>query len=289
MAINFGGGVASAIVIGATIGNNPTVSGILWNSAGVLASGPNTTTTTGSMVLGGAAVDTAPVAQTLSVQNTLAGGTSNVAGAAFTIAGSQGKGTGLGGAVVFQTAPAGSTGTAVNALVEAARFDSAGRLLIGTTAVSFTNAQKFEVNGGLSAFVGTDASRAVVNIQNLDATVSTVQPGIFFRDAASNNRGGFGVQNDASTFNMWGYSGLNFYTGTTSFANLRLTIGTTSIAATLPITVPGTANAMITSSTTFTSGAAAALGTLTNAPTAGNPTSWIKIVDNGVTRYIPAW
>lgn len=66
--------------------------------------------------LGAPAVDTAPVAQTLSVQNTLAGGTSNVTGANFTIAGSQGKGTGVGGSILFQTAPAGSTGTAVNAL-----------------------------------------------------------------------------------------------------------------------------------------------------------------------------
>ena len=36
-------------------------------------------------------------------------------------------------------------------------------------------------------------------------------------------------------------------------------------------------------------GAAAALGTLSNAPVAGNPTKWVPINDNGVTRYIPAW
>jgi hypothetical protein len=42
-------------------------------------------------------------------------------------------------------------------------------------------------------------------------------------------------------------------------------------------------------SVTLTNGAAAATGTLTNAPTAGNPTKWIPIVDNGTTRYIPAW
>ncbi|HZV21904.1 MAG TPA: hypothetical protein VE986_10210, partial [Hyphomicrobiales bacterium] len=39
----------------------------------------------------------------------------------------------------------------------------------------------------------------------------------------------------------------------------------------------------------FVSGAGAATGTLTNAPTAGNPTKWIPIDDNGTTRYIPAW
>lgn len=39
----------------------------------------------------------------------------------------------------------------------------------------------------------------------------------------------------------------------------------------------------------LTDGAAASLGTLTNAPAVGDPTKWIPINDNGTTRYIPAW
>lgn len=46
---------------------------------------------------------------------------------------------------------------------------------------------------------------------------------------------------------------------------------------------------LISSSVTLTNGAAAQAGTLTNAPAAGNPTKWIPVVDNGVTRHIPAW
>lgn len=46
---------------------------------------------------------------------------------------------------------------------------------------------------------------------------------------------------------------------------------------------------MIRTATSFTNGAGAALGTLTNAPVAGPPTKWIPINDNGTTRYIPAW
>lgn len=42
-------------------------------------------------------------------------------------------------------------------------------------------------------------------------------------------------------------------------------------------------------SAALANGAAAATGTLTNAPAAGNPTKWIPINDNGTTRYIPAW
>ncbi len=44
-----------------------------------------------------------------------------------------------------------------------------------------------------------------------------------------------------------------------------------------------------TTNTALTDGAAAGAGTLLNAPAAGNPTKWIGINDNGITRYIPAW
>lgn len=46
---------------------------------------------------------------------------------------------------------------------------------------------------------------------------------------------------------------------------------------------------LIASSTALTDGAAASAGTLTNAPSAGDPTKWVAIDDNGTTRYIPAW
>lgn len=52
---------------------------------------------------------------------------------------------------------------------------------------------------------------------------------------------------------------------------------------------PGGTQAIFRSAATITSGAGAQSGTLTNAPAAGNPTSWIPINDNGTTRYIPAW
>jgi hypothetical protein len=66
----------------------------------------------------GAADAASPVAQTLSVQSVVAG-TSNTAGANLTITGSQGTGTGVGGNIIFQVAPAGTTGTAQNALATA--------------------------------------------------------------------------------------------------------------------------------------------------------------------------
>lgn len=81
----------------------------------------------------------APVAQTISVQGVVAG-TSNTAGVALTIKGSRGTGTGAGGSLIFQVAPAGSTGTAQNALATALTIDStkAATFAVGVTAGGFT-------------------------------------------------------------------------------------------------------------------------------------------------------
>lgn len=46
---------------------------------------------------------------------------------------------------------------------------------------------------------------------------------------------------------------------------------------------------LIATTTSFTNGAGSSTATLTNGPTAGNPTKWIPVNDNGTTRYIPAW
>lgn len=63
----------------------------------------------------GAADAATATAQVFSMQSVVAG-TSNVAGADFTLKGSIGTGTGAGGKLIFQTAPAGASGTSQNAL-----------------------------------------------------------------------------------------------------------------------------------------------------------------------------
>lgn len=62
----------------------------------------------------------------------------------------------------------------------------------------------------------------------------------------------------------------------------------TSVVLTGGVTV-GTAAALVTTSAALNDGAAAQAGTLANAPSAGNPTKWVPINDNGTTRYIPTW
>lgn len=46
---------------------------------------------------------------------------------------------------------------------------------------------------------------------------------------------------------------------------------------------------LIQTTAALTNNAAAAVATLTNSPTVGNPTKWIPINDNGTIRNIPAW
>lgn len=49
------------------------------------------------------------------------------------------------------------------------------------------------------------------------------------------------------------------------------------------------ATKLVRSTVSMNNGAGAGAGTITNAPSAGNPTKWIPIDDNGTTRYVPAW
>ncbi len=46
---------------------------------------------------------------------------------------------------------------------------------------------------------------------------------------------------------------------------------------------------LLETTTTLSNGAAAAVGTLSNAPVDGDPTKWVAINDNGTIRYIPTW
>ncbi len=71
---------------------------------------------------------------------------------------------------------------------------------------------------------------------------------------------------------------------------VTLTVSSTDVAA---ITCAGGiktgSTTLHTTSAALTNGAAAQVATMTNGPTAGNPTKWVPINDNGTTRYIPCW
>lgn len=148
-------GSAAGLTPGTSIITGGTASGILWNNAGVLATGPALTDSSGNISAPtaaslninadalitrrgaanlnlGAADAAAPVAQILSVQSVVAG-TSNVAGADFTLQASRGTGTGVGGRLLFQVATATTTGSTQNALSNAFIISSTGSVSIGGT------------------------------------------------------------------------------------------------------------------------------------------------------------
>lgn len=55
------------------------------------------------------------------------------------------------------------------------------------------------------------------------------------------------------------------------------------------LSVAGGAGFFLASRAAFTNNAGAQVGTLTNSPTAGNPTRWVPVNDNGTTRNVPMW
>jgi hypothetical protein len=80
----------------------------------------------------GGADAAAPVAQTISFQNVLAG-TSNTAGVNTTFKASAGTGTGAGGSFLFQTALPGSSGTTQNAFATVLTIDGASGVTVAST------------------------------------------------------------------------------------------------------------------------------------------------------------
>lgn len=157
--------------ISAAIGRNINVGAdfrIAWNSLANASSGTNDLflrrAAAASLALGATDVDTAPVAQSIQVQGALASGTSNVAGADWTFKGSPGKGTGLGGSIVFQVAPAGSSGTVVNSLVTG--------IAIAVTTAGAAN-PILQIGGTTTSFPGITFSGSTLAIQTATGSAFT--------------------------------------------------------------------------------------------------------------------
>lgn len=122
-----------------------------WNGRGQLNSSAVNSITIGPVN------SATPAAQTLGVTNVTTG-TSNTAGANFTVAGSVSTGTGLGGSIIFQVSPAGTTGTSQNALATALTIDStklatfAGGVTVSGTAVGLASGTTITSGGGTTDF-----------------------------------------------------------------------------------------------------------------------------------------
>ena len=104
------------IVLGAGTASTTTVAGDLTISGGDITYG-NGQNATASVAA--TAHNAAGKNLTLSAGTTTAGTTNNIAGGALTLQGGQGKGSGAGGDIIFQTANAGGSGSSLNSLATA--------------------------------------------------------------------------------------------------------------------------------------------------------------------------
>ena len=260
--------------------------------ANAIAATPTVITTSGSQ--SGTHTGTRyNITQRLSMQSIT--GVTDRLGADLFIQGSQGTGTGPGGSIIFQVAPAGSTGTAQNALATALTISDAGQFTvtrIGSTASPYGTLATFQHGSsawltGLAYGGGGYAIFANNNVQI----------------GAPGSNQNYGISLAAGTPIGWTSStnGPNTALDVTLFRDtsntLALRNGTAAQEMRVYETTTGTIYKAILGNrqlikiagAAFDNGAGASAGTLTNAPAVGNPTKWIPIDDNGTTRHIPAW
>jgi hypothetical protein len=212
----------------------------------------------------GAADAAAPVAQTVQAQSVVAG-TSNTAGVDFAIVGSKGTGTGAGGAIIFKTASAGTTGTSQNTAVEVLRL---------TAAATVTSASATALAVGRQG-----ATNPVLQI---DASTASVLTGLKIKGAGTGAGLALSVieaggTNNALTIDAMG-TGTITLGGTSTGAIIHTHATTLSAALTyggvaLSFAVTGTGNMVLSASPTLTGTPAA--------PTAGVGTNTTQIATTG--------
>lgn len=156
----------------------------------------------------GAADAASPVAQTIQVQSVVAG-TTNAAGADLTINASRGTGTGAGGKIIFQVAPAGTTGSAQNALAAAVTISS-DKSTSFAGAVTVSNSL---VVGGTGAIYGG----ALLNLQNDSAYIAMGATfDVWLR------RDGAGILSQRNGTNAQAFYLYNTYTDASNYERLSL-------------------------------------------------------------------
>jgi hypothetical protein len=221
-----------------------------------------TASATDGLIKLGATDAAAPVAQTLGVQNVVAG-TSNTAGTDFSIYGSKSSGSGAGGSIKFYTSPAGASGTSQNAGVLAMTIDSTGLVTCSLGIVLGSTASITNVSGNLSIktagsnvlYLGGDttfggqlrlasglaAMASNVSLQwSSDTTTYGTPDTILARDAANT----LALRNGANTqtFNIYhswtnasNYSGMSLFWSSTNFYIQPTRLGSGSFIASLNI------------------------------------------------------
>ena len=84
------------------------------------------------------------------------------------------------------------------------------------------------------------------------------------------------------------FIGNKTFSGTVSCGSTLAVTGATTLTGGLNVGLD-TSGSFLNTIATMTDNSGSNVGTITNAPSSGNPTKWIQISDNGVLRYIPTW
>lgn len=179
--------------------------------------------------------------------------------------------TGNGGSA-FSTATLVLTpGAAVVTSLNVATLTASGAALFQSTvtvnntlALSGGNAQLYSSNSGNYLQLVAPSEMLV----NVGGSASVAFDSTVFYPATNNAYG------NGSSGNRW--------------SNVQSVLGNFSGAVTITSLYVGTGR-LLTSTVSLTDLAGAQVATITNGPTAGNPTKWIQINDNGTLRSIPAW
>lgn len=190
------------------------------------------TSTPGITRLGALSDVAAPVAQTVTVPNVVAG-TSNTAGQPVTYCASQGTGTGIGGSFIIQVAPAGSTGSTQNALVTALTIDSTKQATFAGAIAS--SAPTPSIAAGIGAGTGpTIAIAGGPNGGRITLTTGTL-PTISAIVATITYANAFGTDSYASltpaNANAAGLSGTGMVFPSSSASNFTITSGAAGLVA----------------------------------------------------------
>ena len=187
--------VANTINAGASISGTNIIAGssnyFSWNGGALskmTSPSDGTIQFTNTAATGFTALNLGPTVAAPTAVSIVAGsvvtGTTNTAGANLTIAGSRGTGTGAGGSLIFQTAPAGSTGTSQNALSTALTIDANGNVtatgtltcnnnIVGTTGQYLSGNWNYVAGGGLGLRVANNMPYSFSSTATASGTVDT--------------------------------------------------------------------------------------------------------------------
>lgn len=242
---------STSVAVGGTLsssaGSGPSLT---FNTVPVITMGTFSTffTSPGNAVsqFGFADVDTTPVAQTLRTQGALAGGTSNVAGANWTFIASPGKGTGIGGSFIFQTAPAGLTGTTVNAPVTAMTIDSTGMTSVQGVNVTGTATPALGINQQSTNTLGFSTASSIRMVLTATGLISQSTGGFNLRMGVASATNPTFVPHNSDVTTGWGAQAAGNISAIISGAEIQrhTALGLVSVVATAGVVLKQGSNGL---------------------------------------------